>query len=343
MTQTQVSGDYHTIYDFVFQMAAEGVLVVNAEGRCALLNPAAAAMLQVNALDVLGLSPREAFPTNPNLTRLLRRGKMAVVDIPLPKERIAQGIAQDLEDGRRVALLNDITEQRQLDTRRDALIKAISHDLRNPLNALTGYADLVVRSGTLNERQERFMERIHQTSAKLWELTSSLVGLAWIEAGMPLEYVPFDLIYIIRQVVREQSTVARAKKIKLVISTQNTTPTIMGDPDGLKQAISHLVANAIQYSPAESNVIIHCWQQHHEVMCSVADRGIGIPPEELDLIWDRMWRSPDERVQAVPGGGIGLTFARTLIERHGGQIWADSKPGQGATFTFFLPFMEVGD
>jgi signal transduction histidine kinase len=111
----------------------------------------------------------------------------------------------------------------------------------------------------------------------------------------------------------------------------------MGDPDRIQIAVHNLLHNAISYSQPEQTVAIHAWSDTHEAYCSVADQGIGISDDELELIFDRLYRSRDERVQAIPGGGLGLTIARTIIKRHGGDIWASSNLGEGSTFTFVLP------
>jgi two-component system sensor histidine kinase VicK len=115
----------------------------------------------------------------------------------------------------------------------------------------------------------------------------------------------------------------------------------MGDRQRLKLVIHHLLHNAIVYSPPDQTIAIHAWGDEHEVYCSVADRGIGIADDELELIFDRMYRSRDEHVREIPGGGLGLTIARTVIERHGGDIWATSNYGEGSTFTFVLPAVEA--
>ncbi len=329
------------LYEFIFRMAAEGIVSVDADGVCLSLNPAAASMLQLTPAEVIGKPSKEAFPKVPNLVRLLRKGDPDVLDVPLPMDRLAQGIGTDMPGGGRLILLHDVTEQRQLESRREALVKAIAHDLRNPLNALSGYADLISKFGDMNEQQTRFMTRIRQTSSKLWELTASLVNLAWIESGMPLQYMPFDLAVLIQQVIADLSSKAHSQQVRLVVSAMDKVPLIMGDRARIKQALAHLVENAIQYSPPESNVVVHAWLQDVVVYCSVADRGFGIAASEIELIWDRMWRSSDERVLAVPGGGIGLTYSRTVIERHGGDIWVESKLDQGTTFTFMLPLTQL--
>jgi signal transduction histidine kinase len=118
---------------------------------------------------------------------------------------------------------------------------------------------------------------------------------------------------------------------------QDPMPNVMGDPERIQVAIYNLLHNAILYSNAEQTVAIHAWGDAQEAYVSVADRGIGISDDELELIFDRLYRSRDERVRDTPGGGLGLTMARTIITRHGGDIWAVSNLGIGSTFTFVLP------
>ncbi|GAB4317746.1 MAG: hypothetical protein Kow00117_08060 [Phototrophicales bacterium] len=238
-------------------------------------------------------------------------------------------------------MLHDVTERRDLSNRRDSLVRAISHDLRNPITALTGYADLIDKFGDLNEQQQRFLNRIRETTTKLQDVIGALVDLAWVEAGMPLEHQPLQLRDIINRAVGRVTSLAFDYQIVIAVSVQNPLPVVMGDPERLEQVVYNLLHNAIVYSPPEQTVAIHAWGDSHDVYCSVADRGIGIADDEIDLIFDRMYRSRAAAVRAVSGGGLGLTTAKTIIQRLGGDIWASSNLGEGSTFTFRLPTVEV--
>src|SRR5690606_4455064 len=128
------------------------------------------------------------------------------------------------------------------------------------------------------------------------EVIKSLVDLAWIEAGMPLEHVPIRFDEIIQKAVKEHSDLAQKNGIGIAISLQTPLPIVMGDPARLQMVITNLLHNAIIYSQSEGNVAIHAWGDEHEIYCSVADRGIGMEDSELELIFDRMYRSRDERI-----------------------------------------------
>ena len=205
---------------------------------------------------------------------------------------------------------------------------------------MDAYADLVAKFGALTSEQTKMLQRVRQTAQKVYELAETLVDLAWVEAGMALEHRPFDLAKLIHEAIEDLKPEARTRDITLVFSLQDPVPVVMGDPRRIKQAVVYLLENGMRYSYPDSNVAIHAWQEGVRVFCSVGDQGIGISADDQENIWDRLWRSSDERVRAVPGGGIGLTFARAIIRRHGGQIWVESELDEGTTVTFVLPLAE---
>jgi signal transduction histidine kinase len=324
------------LYGFLFRSTSDGILIAENE-IIREANPAAIAMLGTTVENLIGQPTEQVFQQNPTMLNLLTRSGNQILDVRLPKRRLAVGIASTLENGKRIVLLQDVTEKQELESRREALITSMAHDLRNPISALTGFAELVEKFGDLNPQQERFMTRIRQTSAKLYDLVGSLVDLAWIEAGMPLAHRPIELGHLIHRTVNDLGAFALEKHITMAISVQDPLPNVMGDGERIRMAIYNLLHNAILYSLADQSVAIHAWGDTQEAYVSVADRGIGISDDEIELIFDRLYRSRDERVRDMPGGGLGLTMARTIITRHGGAIWASSNLGVGSTFTFVLP------
>lgn len=330
------------VYNFVFRGTLDGILVTNEQQAIDQINAAAAAMLALTVEDVIGRLPEAVFPHNPALLNLFHRSGDQMLNVRLPKRRLALGIATTLPDGRRVVLLQDVTEKQELESRREALVSTIAHDLRNPISALTGFADLVDKFGDLNAQQQKFLTRIRQTAAKLYDVVGSLVDLAWIEAGMPLVHRPLELGALIARTVSDLSSLALERRMTIAVSLQDPMPVVMGDPERMKTVVYNLLHNALLYSEAEQTVAIHAWGDEHEAYISVADRGIGIADEELELIFDRLYRSRDERVRERPGGGLGLTVAKTIITRHGGAIWASSNLNVGSTFTLVLPAVQPG-
>ncbi len=329
------------VYEFIFRNAAEGILIIDADGRLLHLNPAATSMLGLGSERVIGEDATHVLAAFPALLRLATRGGAWQLDVRLHNGRLATGVAGTLHN-QRVIILNDITEKRDLEARREALIKAITHDLRNPLNALAGYADLVEKLGDLTPQQAKYSARIQQTVNKLYELSGKLIDLSWIEAGMPLEHMPVELASLTRAVIDQLAGLEQRHEVIIVNSMPDSLPTVLGDAGRLQQTIYNVLDNAIRYSFPGGTVVIHAWHQDTDVFYTIADKGIGIAKDELPLIWDRMWRSVDERIRDIPGGGVGLAFAQTIIKRHGGQIWAESTLDAGTTVGFRLPVAAGG-
>src|SRR5690606_13311525 len=219
------------LYDFIFRSTADGILIANRDNRVIAVNPAAAAMLRLTVEELIGKKVEACFRHNAELLNLFNRSGDQILDVHLPRRRLATGVATGFKDGTRLVLLQDVTEQRDLESRREALVTAVAHDLRNPITALGGYAELVAKFGELNESQQRFITRIQQTTTKIHDLAAPLVDLAWIEAGLPLAHVPIQLSDIIRGVVNSLSSVAASRHMTIAVSVQSPMPPIMGDPE----------------------------------------------------------------------------------------------------------------
>lgn len=333
------SDDRDTQLDFLFQTIAEGIVLVDADGAIERLNPAAAAMLALTP-DAVGQPAAVVFRHQPGLVRLCTTPGDDEEEVTLARKRPAAGTASDRPGGGRIVLLRDVTAHVTLEARRTALIRQIAHDLRNPLNAVSAYAELVTRFGTLTGDQARYLDRVQQTADKLYELAETLIDLAWVESGVTMEHRPVNVAQSVRAAVHALEAEAGAHNVTLVLSIQDPVPLVLGDPHRLAQAVRFVLENAIRYSPPETNVAVHVWQSGTRVYCSVGDRGIGIRADDIEYIWDRMWRSDDARVRAQPGGGIGLSFARAIIRQHGGHIAVESEAEAGTTVTFWVPLAE---
>ena len=326
----------HAELAFIFHATSDGLAVSDADGRVSRANPAFGHMLRLAASDYLGREPGQAFRQR-ELVELFAPGGEHLRELPLPKRRVAVGMAADLPGGGRIIILQDVTEQQALESRREALVSAIAHDLRSPISAIAGFSELVARIGPLNEKQEKFLTRVRQTTSKLDKVIPSLVDLAWIEAGMPLRHELCRLGEITGRAVSSVADLAREKQITIAVSVQEPLPFVMGDPDRLQKVVANLLHNAVLYAPREATVAVHAFQRAADVLCTVADPGPGIPEDERENVFDRFFRGADAVSQDTPGGGLGLTVARAIIDRHGGRIWVESEYGRGSTFSFVLP------
>ncbi len=331
----------HTdLYHLLFQNISDGAIVADPNGFLLRINPSAAGMLRVVPDECLGKQCTLVFEDHPILIDLLGSCEHSTQKMPLPGQRTAVGISHLQGDGSRLVLLQDITERDELASRRDQLVRNIAHDLRSPISAITGFGELIGMSGPMTAEQQHYLTRLRQTARKLSTLVDTLVDLAWVESGMPMDRLPVQMDQILPQAVSELAEEAQKKAIAVQLEIIPPIPTVIGDSMRLKQVVFNVLDNAITYSPAGQTVDIQAMQADHEFCCTVVDRGIGISETDLPLIFDRLYRSQDETVRDIPGGGIGLTMARLILRRHGGTIHAESVYGQGSTFTFTLPTAE---
>ena len=233
---------------------------------------------------------------------------------------------------------NQMAEQlEQVETMRRRLIGDVAHELRTPLTAIKGSAEALM-DGVLPASAETYLQ-IHAEAERLSRLVDDLQELSRVEAkAYALDFRSLEVSNLVQTTLKRLSPQASARRITLRSSLPADLPYIQADEDRITQVLVNLAANAIQYTPEDGEVTISAVHRDNEVIVSVKDTGIGIPPEHLAHLFTRFYRVDKSRSRNAGGGsGIGLTIARHLVEAHGGRIWAESEgDGQGSTFSFSL-------
>jgi len=230
----------------------------------------------------------------------------------------------------------DVTQLSQRD-----LVANVSHDLKTPLTAIQGWSQALL-DGTAGtpEEQRGAIQVIHDEADRMDRMVGQLLELARIESGqLQLAQDVVDLQRLIVEVEQAHLVKARERDVDLT-STVGPVPTIVGDYDRLMQAVSNLVDNALAYTPEHGKVRI-VLQPYGMSFTDiiVSDSGPGIPPAELDRIFERFYQVDKSREGTGErrGSGIGLAIVKELVEAHHGEVFANSQPGQGSTFTIRLP------
>jgi signal transduction histidine kinase len=225
---------------------------------------------------------------------------------------------------------------------KDEFLGTISHELRTPLNAVIGWLHLI-RTGKLDAATERRgFESIERNVRLQAQLTGELLDVSKALTGrLTLDVRPVSLKTIIQEAVAQVATAASAKDVLLTISAADDPVVIRGDANRLRQAVWHLLANAIKFTPAQGHIDVGLESSDNAVI-TVSDSGPGIAPEFLPQIFDRFTQADSSPTRTSGGLGIGLSLARDLIERHGGDIKATSQTDGGAVFTIRLP-LHAGD
>jgi PAS domain S-box-containing protein len=245
-------------------------------------------------------------------------------------------------------LAKDITEKmryerrlRDLDKMKSDFVSNVSHELRTPLTAVKGSVDNMLDgiTGTLNEKQIRYLTRIKSNTDRLSRLINDLLDLSRIEAGkidikptvLSPENLARDVVEILRSMVVD-------KLIDLEVICHEHDVTAWADRDKVTQVLMNLVGNAVKFAPSHGNVTIAIERDGDSwVQVSVADTGPGIPRPELERIFDKFYQVSQVDKRKSRGTGLGLAISKALVQMHGGKIWVESELGKGSTFSFTLP------
>jgi len=229
-------------------------------------------------------------------------------------------------------------EYEELDRLKGNLLSTVSHELRTPLAIIKGYSTMLVdydRKLKTREKQE-YLRSIDAATDRLTELVDHLLDLSRLEAGLLiLKKKPSSILNLIQEAVSEANL--RVPAHKITAEVREALPTVEVDTRRIRQVLDNLIDNAIKYSGEGTRVVVESGYLNSEVWVSVADQGVGIPAEDLERVFDRMYRIKQRLSPDAGGLGLGLTICRRLVEVHGGRIWVESELGKGSTFYFTLP------
>lgn len=256
-------------------------------------------------------------------------------------------LAEDL--ARRVAIAVDnahlYRELQEAIRMRDEFLSSVSHDLKNPIAAIKGRAQMLRRRaamlpGEQGERLVQGLEHIDATGTRMTRIINDLVDVARLRMGQPLELdsTPVDLLQLVRQAIREQQSGNGSGRIEVCSPLE----TLEGNWDAsrLERVLINLLSNAVKYSPEGGEIIVDVRREEREsglvAVVVVRDQGIGIPAADLPHVFERFHRGSNV-VGKIEGTGIGLAGAKQIVEQHGGTVSVESQEGAGAAFTVVLP------
>jgi PAS domain S-box-containing protein len=253
--------------------------------------------------------------------------------------RYARGFVVDVTARREAELeLERQNDQlRQLDRLKDEFVALVSHELRTPLTSIRGYLELITEDTNLTEEQTRFIETIDRNAQRLQRVVGDLLFVAQVEAGkLSLEVADVNPNTLVEEAVQAAGPSAAAKSIELTAHL-GELPEIRGDRARLAQVLDNFISNAIKFTPSFGRVTVTTRVLPGEVEVIVSDSGMGIPADELPLLFQRFFRAERATAGAIPGTGLGLAIAKAIVTGHGGRIRVESEDGAGTTFRVILP------
>jgi signal transduction histidine kinase/HAMP domain-containing protein len=259
-------------------------------------------------------------------------------------QNVASQITIALENARAYAVeLEAVKQLRELDRSKRRFLTNMSHELRTPLTNIIGFSRLMLKGieGPLTEQQRSDLQIIYQDSQHLLGLIDDLLDISQIEAGlMELEFQKVDVTELIHSVMATASALVHDKDVELRQEVAPDLPAVRADTTRVRQVLLQLLANAAKFTE-RGDITVRAWPADGEVMVSVSDTGLGIPPVDQERIFERFEQGTLENGRRPNGAGLGLALCKEFVEMHGGCIQVESEVGKGSTFTFSLPLSQA--
>jgi PAS domain S-box-containing protein len=232
----------------------------------------------------------------------------------------------------------EIETLKEIEQLRTELLANISHELRTPLTSIKGFSTMLLEydKRLSHKEKQKFLKTIDLASDRLLELIDQLLDMSRLDAGiLTIDNKPTNINKLIQDVVNEAQV--RSAGHRLQLDLPRNLPRLSVDARRIRQVLENLISNAVKYSKANTEIKIAAQCDVHELLISVADKGIGIPQEELPKVFDRFFRSRRSQFEGIKGVGLGLSICKSLVEAEGGRIWMESEEGKGSVCFFTLP------
>jgi len=224
----------------------------------------------------------------------------------------------------------------ELDKLKSDFIAIASHELRTPLGLVLGYASML-KDETGGAAAEK-LNVVVQSALHLRELIEDMVNLRHLEMGeTALQLTTFDIQDLVRSVCADCDSLATAKRQTISVQLPSEPIQICADRAQITIVLNNLLTNAVKFTPDGGHIVVRADPGEGDTWISVADSGVGIPPADLERIFERFYQVEPHLTRRQGGMGLGLPIAKEMVELHGGRIWAESVVGKGSRFTFTLP------
>ncbi|WP_042457993.1 ATP-binding protein [Neobacillus dielmonensis] len=328
----------------ILSSMADGVITFNRDGTILITNPPADRFLQYWYYETGENRSNEGIPSqvmvlfqkavdteSEQIGEFSLQGRHWVILVsPLYSNQFIRGA---------VAVLRDMTEERQLEKMRKDFIANVSHELRTPISMLQGYSEAIVDDIAQTQEEKREMAKvIYDESLRMGRLVNELLDLARMEAGhIQLTIEEVNISGFTQRIIHKFQGYAKENGIYLSAEIEEGLPVIYIDPDRVEQVLTNLIDNAIRHTPQGGSVILKAALEDKGIRIEVEDSGSGISEEDLPFVFERFYKADKARTRGKSGTGLGLAIAKNIIDAHRGQISVRSKLGQGTTFSFLLP------
>ncbi len=340
----------------------EGGMILDKKGKIVSVNTTAQKVLGLSEAKVLGKTVKEIIQPHHIMTAV--SDWQSETEGHTPKEIKVKALSDETlaiiresaivienESGRSIGVLSalqNITQQEELNRRKNDILDVLGHDLRAPLSSIKMNFDILAETTKLDtegtDQQKKFLSNCQSSIQRMNNLIEKILDMRQLETGkIMLKYDTVETNSLLEQAVNAQSEWAKNKSIILKVNAASL-PDIEGDPERLYQIITNLVSNALKFTPEGGSITAEGKTVKKEgtdyVEIAVKDSGMGIDKDNIKKIFDKYEQVTINAPKGVRGLGLGLSICKTIIELHGGTIWADSELEKGSTFTFQVPIKQ---
>ncbi len=335
---------------FIVQHTPGAVITTDAQGRITEFNPAAEKLTGCRREDALGESlgrilNLEGEEAGSALDRVISGNAEETKELVLHKrtgETVPVMISAFPLRGRKTLgaaiIVRDLTLVKRLETERRHLVNMFAHDLKTPVVGMAGLIRRLVQGkvGPLSAEQTKYLATVDREMARVEKLITSFLEFARLDLRLLTPHPEaIQVAEECREVITLLTPLAEAKGMKLETGFPGKLPPLRVDPLLFRRLLENLLSNAIKFSPPGSAVLLKVWQEGSELGFAVKDQGPGIEPTELPHLFEFFYRG--KAAGGQEGFGLGLATVKRIVDSHGGRLWVDTAPGQGATFYFTLP------
>jgi signal transduction histidine kinase len=364
----------------ILQSLSDGVLVCDTEGEILSANLAVGPILQRDIEDLymggttlpdilhdllgqrIGEMPLEDLLAHPLDNS--NEPRVFTTTVQIHMQVISLTLGPVLKDGNELLgallLMHDITREVEADRLKTEFIGTMSHELRTPMTAIKGFTQLLAMGGLgpVNDTQREFLNTIQNNAERMISIINDVLDITKIETGsIELELRSIHLAEALSGVVMELQNLTQSREHVLTLNIPSGLPLVRADVGRLNQILHNILSNALKYTPTGGQIWIDAQEAIYEelpdkvrthmvkgrryIQVSIRDTGVGIAPHELDLVFDRFYRTENQLKVEAGGTGLGLSLVKPLVELHGGRIWVDSVLNEGSTFSFIMPVADL--
>lgn len=342
----------------IIDTSIDGIVTMDLHGNIMSFNPAAERMFGYSAEEVIGTNMVMLMPEadrEEQATILHRQMQLAgnqqyheFTGERLDGSTFAVEIAFVEQSGARkrlfTAILRDVTERRRIEQMKNEFISLVSHELRTPLTSIRGSLGLLAGGalGQFPDKVKSLIDIAANNSERLVRLVNDILDIEKIEAGkMRFDLRPLPVMQLVDSAVEDNQVYATRSGVRIRITAALADARVRGDKDRLRQVLDNLLSNAVKYSPAGETVEVQVTRREGFVRVAVQDKGPGIPDSFHAKIFEKFSQADSSTTRQRGGTGLGLNISKAIVERHNGFIAFDTVVGEGTTFFFDLPELEV--